>query len=34
MRLMFWNVRGLGMTHKRGMILKHILQEDLDLVAV
>lgn len=34
MRLMFWNVRGLGMMHKRGLILKHILQEGLDLVAV
>jgi exonuclease III len=34
MRIMFWNVRGLEKSHRRGMILNHILQEDLDVVAV
>lgn len=34
MRIMFWNVRGLGVAHKRGLILKHILQESLDMVAI
>lgn len=34
MRFMFWNVRGLGTAHRRGMVLKHIIQENLDLVGV
>jgi exonuclease III len=31
---MFWNVRGLGTTHRRGFILKHVIEEDLDIVGV
>lgn len=31
---MVWNVRGLGTVHRRGFILKHILQENLDIVGI
>jgi exonuclease III len=31
---MFWNVRGLGMTHRRGYVKNHVIQEDLDIVAI
>lgn len=34
MRVLFWNVRGLRTSYKRGLIMKHILQEEVDLVAV
>lgn len=34
MRVMFWNVRGLGTTHRRGFVKNHIIQEDLDIVAI
>lgn len=34
MRIMFWNVRGLGTSHRRSWVKNHILQEDLDLVAI
>lgn len=34
MRIMFWNVRGLGTVHRRGFVKNHILQEDLDIVAL
>jgi hypothetical protein len=31
---MFWNVRGLGTAHRRGFILKHVIEEDLDIVGI
>lgn len=31
---MFWNVRGLGTVHRRGLVHKHILQENLDVVGI
>lgn len=31
---MFWNVRGLGTVHRRSYVKAHILQEDLDIVAL
>lgn len=34
MRMMFWNVRGLGKAHRRALIKNHILQENLDIVAI
>lgn len=34
MRIMFCNARGLGTTHRSGAIKNHILQEDLDIVAI
>lgn len=34
MRIMFWNIRGLGTPHRRGFVTNHILQEDLDIVAL
>lgn len=34
MRVMFWNVRGLGTTHRRGYVKNHVIQEDLDIVAI
>lgn len=34
MRFMFWNIRGLGKAHKRGMVLSHILLENLDIVCI
>lgn len=34
MKVMFWNVRGLGTAHRRGFIRNHVIQEDLDIVAI
>ena len=34
MRLLFWNVRGLGKSNRRDLVKKHVLQESLDLVAL
>ena len=34
MRCMFWNVRGLGTAHRRGLVLKHVIQENLDIVGI
>jgi len=34
MRILFWNVRGLGRAYRRGWIKEHILAEDLDIVAL
>lgn len=34
MKIMFWNVRGLGTSHRRSFIKNHILSENLDVVAV
>ena len=34
MRCMFWNVRGLVTAHRRGLVLKHINQENLDIVGI
>lgn len=34
MRYIFWNVRGLGTTHRRGLVLKHIVQKNLDFVGI
>jgi exonuclease III len=31
---MFWNVRGLGTTHRRGLVFKHVIQENLDIVGI
>lgn len=34
MRILFWNVRGLGKSYRRGLVKNHILQEDIDVVAI
>lgn len=34
MKIFFWNVRGLGKSHKRNWVRDHILQEDLKIVAL
>jgi len=34
MRLLFWNVRGLGKSNRRELVKEHVLQESLDLVAL
>jgi hypothetical protein len=34
MKHMFWNVRGLGTAHRRGLILNHVIQENLDIVGI
>ena len=34
MKLMFWNVRGLGKTHRRSLVRDHVLSESLDLIAL
>jgi exonuclease III len=34
MRILFWNVRGLGKSNKRKLVKDHILQEELDIVAL
>ena len=32
MRFLFWNVKGLGKAHRRGLVMKHVIQESLDVV--
>lgn len=34
MKFLFWNVRGLGKSHRRSLVRNHILNENLDLVAL
>ena len=34
MRILFWNDRGLGKSYKRNLVKEHILQEELDIVAL
>lgn len=34
MKALFWNVRGVGTSHRRKLIANHILQEDLDIVVI
>lgn len=34
MRVMFWNVRGLGKAYRRKMVHNHILQENLGIIAL
>lgn len=34
MRIMFWNIRGLGKAYRRIWVKEHILVEDLDVVAI
>lgn len=34
MRILFWNVRGLGKAHRRRWVKEHILSEDIDMVAI
>lgn len=34
MRILFWNVRGLGKANRRSWVKEHILTEDLDIVAI
>lgn len=34
MRLLFWNVGGLGTTHRRKFIRNHILQDNIDVVLI
>lgn len=34
MRTPFWNVRDLGTAHRRRMVSKHILEDNLDVVAL
>lgn len=34
MRTLFWNVKGLGKAFRRNWVKEHILDEDLDVVAI
>jgi hypothetical protein len=34
MRILFWNVRGLGKAYRRNWVKEHIMMEDLDVVAL
>jgi exonuclease III len=34
MKIMFWNVRGLGKGFRRSLVKDHVIQEDLDVVAL
>jgi len=34
MKVMFWNVRGLGKPHRRSLVRKHILSDNLEVVAL
>lgn len=34
MRLLFWNVRGLGKAYRRGWVKEHIFANDLDVIAI
>lgn len=34
MKVMFWNVRGLGKAHRRSLVRKHILSDNLEVVAL
>ena len=34
MKVMFWNVRGLGKSYRRSLVKNHVIQEDLDAVAL
>jgi exonuclease III len=34
MRILFWNIRGLGKSRKRNLVKDHIMLEDMDLVAI
>lgn len=34
MKILFWNVRGVGKSHRRKLVANHVLQEDLDVVAI
>jgi hypothetical protein len=34
MRILFWNIRGLGKSRERNLVKDHIMLEDLDLVAI
>jgi exonuclease III len=34
MKILFWNVRGLGKSYRRNWVKNHILAEDLDVVAI
>lgn len=34
MKILFWNVRGLGKSNRRKLVKDHILQEELDIVAL
>lgn len=34
MRIIFWNVRGLGKAYRRNWVRDHIMGEDLELVGI
>jgi exonuclease III len=34
MRIIFWNIKGLGKSHRRNWVKEHIILEDLDIVAL
>lgn len=34
MRILFWNVRGLGKAYRRNWVKDHVMLEDLDVVAL
>jgi len=34
MKFMFWNVRGLGTSYRRSLVRKHILSDNLEIVAL
>lgn len=34
MKIMFWNVRSLRKAYRRSLMKNHVIQEDLDVVAL
>jgi exonuclease III len=34
MKIMFWNVRGIGKSHRRSLVRGHILADNLEIVAL
>jgi exonuclease III len=34
MRILFWNVRGVGKSHRKKLVANHVFLEDLDVVAI
>jgi exonuclease III len=34
MKIMFWNVRGLGKSYRRSLVRNHIISENLEMVAL
>lgn len=34
MKILFWNVRGVGKAHRRKLVATHVLQDDLDIAVI